>query len=116
MGMAGGVLGMGAWPGATCRVPNRVRWHLVSPSPTYISRAICFTQSRAIISSGLTSLSLSRSLSLSLSLSGTERSPSSIASGCPAESVDGVVAEGGGGAGEARVDRRRRPAASQERW
>jgi len=36
-----------------------------------------------------------------------------IAGGCP---VDGVVAEGGGGAGEARVDRRRRPAASQERW
>ena len=31
--------------------------------------------------------------------------------------VDGVVAEGGGGAGEARVDRRRRPAddAPQER-
>ena len=64
MGMAGGVLGM-----ATCRVPNRVRWHLVSPSPTYISRAICFTQSIAIISSGLTSLSLSRSLSLARSLS-----------------------------------------------
>jgi len=68
MGMAGGVLGM-----ATCRVPNRVRWHLVSPSPTYISRAICFTQSRAIISSGLTSLSLARSLSLSRGQSGRRR-------------------------------------------
>jgi hypothetical protein len=29
---------------------------------------------------------------------------------------DGVVAEVGGRAGEARVDRRHRPAASQERW
>jgi len=68
MGMAGGVLGM-----ATCRVPNRVRWHLVSPSPTYISRAICFTQSIAIIPSGLTSLSLARSLSLSRGQSGRRR-------------------------------------------
>jgi hypothetical protein len=69
---------------------------------------------RSLCSQSLSYLPLSLSLSLSLSLP-----PSLCATEDrrrPAGRRDGVVAEVGGRAGEARVDRRHRPAASQERW